>query len=166
VWSSICDTIVKSIIAIQPILAHAYGQCQLRPTTTEEAADLPFRCFELLGYDFLLDASGRPWLLEVNHSPSFSVDTPLDREVKEPLIRDTLQLARLDPRAVAKAQTVRAPPIGSLLPSRVALRKHHRPSEMLGQSTGKMPSSSAPEERKIPSHCQSFKPYFQRFGLN
>jgi tubulin polyglutamylase TTLL6/13 len=106
VWASICDAVVKSIIAVQPILAQAYAQCQLRPSTVEEAADLPFRCFELLGYDFLLDAAGRPWLLEVNHSPSFHIDTPMDRVVKIPLIRETLQLARADPKAVAKAQTV------------------------------------------------------------
>ena len=34
----------------------------------------------------------RPWLLEVNHSPSFTTDMAVDRRVKEALLRDTLQL--------------------------------------------------------------------------
>ena len=35
-----------------------------------------------------------PWLLEVNHSPSFTTDMAVDRRIKEALLRDTLQLVR------------------------------------------------------------------------
>lgn len=35
--------------------------------------------------------------MQVNHSPSFSIDTPLDLKVKEALITDTLKLVRMDP---------------------------------------------------------------------
>lgn len=34
-------------------------------------------------------------MLQVNHSPSFHTDSPLDKEVKEGLLYDTLQLIDL-----------------------------------------------------------------------
>jgi hypothetical protein len=46
----------------------------------------------------MLDKELRPWLLEINHSPSFSTDTPFDRKVKMELIRDTITLLHLHPK--------------------------------------------------------------------
>jgi hypothetical protein len=43
-----------------------------------------------LGFDILLDEIARPWLLEVNHAPSFATDSPLDHAIKYDLIHDTL----------------------------------------------------------------------------
>mmetsp|Transcript_8661 Transcript_8661/g.13435 ORF Transcript_8661/g.13435 Transcript_8661/m.13435 type:complete len:386 (+) Transcript_8661:1806-2963(+) len=37
----------------------------------------------------------KPWLLEVNHSPSFQADSPLDFNLKKNLIRDTLHMLNL-----------------------------------------------------------------------
>lgn len=51
-------------------------------------------CFELLGFDILLDKHGKAWLLEVNHAPSFNVDTPLDQKVKRQLLSDTFKLLK------------------------------------------------------------------------
>lgn len=52
-------------------------------------------CFEILGFDVLIDKQGEPWLLEVNHAPSFNCDTALDARVKKNLLRDTFRILNL-----------------------------------------------------------------------
>ncbi|KNC54186.1 tubulin tyrosine ligase [Thecamonas trahens ATCC 50062] len=52
--------------------------------------------FELYGYDVLLDDELRPWLLEVNASPSMSAENQEDYNLKFGLISDTLALLNLD----------------------------------------------------------------------
>ena len=46
-------------------------------------------CFEILGFDVLIDADTKPWLLEVNQAPSFQTDSALDYQVKKALMKDT-----------------------------------------------------------------------------
>ena len=43
----------------------------------------------------MLDNFCRPVLLEVNHSPSFGTDSPLDYKIKSELITDTIRLLGL-----------------------------------------------------------------------
>ena len=49
-------------------------------------------CFELLGFDIILNSDLTPMLLEVNHAPSFATDSPLDYEVKKNLFVDMFNL--------------------------------------------------------------------------
>lgn len=51
------------------------------------------RCFELYGYDLLIDERLKPWLIEVNASPSLTCTTEEDRRLKDRVIRDTLAVA-------------------------------------------------------------------------
>lgn len=81
-------TIIKTICAVQPQLAHIYRSCQ--PDDLENSM-----CYELLGFDIIFDRSLKPWILEVNHSPSFSTDSPLDFKIKKNLIADTIKLLNL-----------------------------------------------------------------------
>ena len=49
-------------------------------------------CFELLGFDIILQEDLKPILLEVNHAPSFNTDSVLDYEVKKKLFKDMFTL--------------------------------------------------------------------------
>ncbi|KAI5618863.1 tubulin polyglutamylase TTLL5 isoform X1, partial [Silurus asotus] len=49
-------------------------------------------CFELYGFDVLIDSNLKPWLLEVNLSPSLACDTPLDLKIKASMISDMFSL--------------------------------------------------------------------------
>ena len=40
----------------------------------------------------MIDHKLNPYLLEINYTPSFTADTPLDRYIKKSLIADTLNL--------------------------------------------------------------------------
>ena len=54
-------------------------------------------CFELLGFDIIIDDKMKPWLLEVNSSPAMSMETDVDHQVKPALLRDTIGLNSFEP---------------------------------------------------------------------
>jgi tubulin polyglutamylase TTLL6/13 len=47
-------------------------------------------CFEILGFDVMLDEELNPYILEINHDPSFETDAVIDFKVKRKLIQDTI----------------------------------------------------------------------------
>lgn len=49
-------------------------------------------CFEVYGYDIIITEDLKPWLIEVNASPSLSHTTVADRIMKTRLIDDTLNI--------------------------------------------------------------------------
>lgn len=55
-------------------------------------------CFEVLGFDIMIDHKLNPYLLEINYTPSFTTDTPLDRLIKKNLIEDTLNILDISDR--------------------------------------------------------------------
>jgi tubulin polyglutamylase TTLL6/13 len=87
-WDEIKKMVIKTFCSVQPILAHSYKSCQ---------PDEPYNnmCFEILGIDIMFDHKLKPWLLEVNHTPSFTTDTPLDRMIKKNVIKDALKIMNI-----------------------------------------------------------------------
>lgn len=90
-WSDIKDIIIKTLIAGQPHLQHEYRMAQPHNLSNN-------MCFEILGFDFMIDSNDKVYLLEINHTPSFSTETPLDELIKSNLIRDTLNLMNINSR--------------------------------------------------------------------
>ena len=72
VWHSIVDVVCKSLYCVQDVIPW-------HPSA-----------FELFGYDVLIDSDLKPWLIEVNSSPSLARDNALDHEIKDALLRDVL----------------------------------------------------------------------------
>lgn len=52
-------------------------------------------CFEIFGFDIILDSKMQPLLLEVNQAPSFATDSPLDYEIKRKLFVDMFSMLNL-----------------------------------------------------------------------
>jgi len=52
-------------------------------------------CYEIFGFDILLDSDLKPWLVEVNLSPSLSADSPLDMTIKANLCNDTFNMVQV-----------------------------------------------------------------------
>ncbi|KPA76950.1 tubulin-tyrsoine ligase-like protein [Leptomonas pyrrhocoris] len=82
VWHQVSMTIVKTILAAQPSIARVYDSCF--PTGYNDG----YCCFEVLGFDILIDHKMKPWLMEVNHTPSFATETPLDMDIKSKLLTE------------------------------------------------------------------------------
>lgn len=53
-------------------------------------------CFELYGYDIIIDAELRPWLLEVNASPSLTANTNEDYAMKTEMLHGMLDIIDMD----------------------------------------------------------------------
>uniref|UniRef100_A0A8C5WBP4 Tubulin--tyrosine ligase-like protein 5 n=1 Tax=Leptobrachium leishanense TaxID=445787 RepID=A0A8C5WBP4_9ANUR len=69
------DLIIKTIISAEGPIVEA---CR---------SILPQKgnCFELFGFDVLIDENLKPWLLEINRSPALECGSPLDKKIKDTL---------------------------------------------------------------------------------
>lgn len=82
-WEKIKDIVIKTVIASEPYV-NSLMKVNVRSS---------YSCHELFGFDIMLDENLKPWILEVNISPSLHSNTALDVAVKGQMIRDLLNLA-------------------------------------------------------------------------
>lgn len=86
VFDRIEDIVIKTIIsAEQHIFKSLQSSVKYRDT-----------CFEILGFDILLDSFLNPWLLEVNTSPSFATESKLDFELKSKILTEAFNIVGIN----------------------------------------------------------------------
>ena len=88
-WERIRRLIIKAFCAVQPKISQHYKSCD--PSQVAKS-----KCFEILGFDVILDKKMKPWLLEINYTPSFTADTPLDKRIKEGCVKEALDLMNIN----------------------------------------------------------------------
>lgn len=81
-WDQIIDIIIKTIISCEtPMTRLSHANCKN-----------DYSSYELFGFDIILDENFKPWILEVNITPSLKSESNLDTSVKFRVIKDMFNL--------------------------------------------------------------------------
>ena len=154
------EVIVLTLLSVHPFLVHTYK-------TVFKNEDKKSRCFEILGFDILIDEDLKPWVLEVNHSPSLSCDSPFDRQLKDSVITGALKILNIDPHFIEKIQ--RAEREKTLLRLGTPTKNSHQDDVVFNVKTELEIAKTQTQWKLIypvePSH-PSYSTYQQVVGLN
>lgn len=87
VFGGIKDVIIKSLISIEPHIVNNFNRFTKHKNT----------CFEVYGFDVIVDAKLKAWILEVNVCPSFSSSSYLDKKIKTMMLCDAFHCVGFQP---------------------------------------------------------------------
>ncbi|XP_064626270.1 tubulin polyglutamylase TTLL7-like isoform X2 [Lineus longissimus] len=133
-WKSITDIIVKTLIVAEPHLLHAYRMCRPGQVSGSDSV-----CFEVLGFDIIMDRKLKPWLLEINRSPSFGTDEQIDLQIKSGVLDDAFRLLNI--RASDKKRNIAAQ-------KAEAQRRLFRPNKRIDNDQSELNKKRQSVERK------------------
>lgn len=77
-FNDIQDIVLKSLFSVQKVIVNDR------------------HCFELYGYDILIDDNLKPWLIEINANPSLTANTDKDSEMKIKMLDDMCTILDLE----------------------------------------------------------------------
>lgn len=77
-FSDIQDIVMRSLFSVQKAIVNDR------------------HCFELYGYDILIDDTLKPWLIEINANPSLTANTSKDNEMKVKMLDDMLTILDIE----------------------------------------------------------------------
>lgn len=82
-WAALRNLVLRTVLTGENVINQM----------TKANVNSRYNTFELFGIDVILDSELKPWLLEVNISPSLHSSSPLDLHVKSPLVTALLNTA-------------------------------------------------------------------------
>lgn len=93
-WEEIVDIIIKTVVCCEGPMARLSNQNCKNDYTS----------YELFGFDIILDQNFKPWILEVNITPSLKSESHLDTSVKFRVIKDMFNIVgyNLPPLSIAE----------------------------------------------------------------
>lgn len=84
-WQRIENVCILTIISIQNFMTKSsHNKCP--------SLGLP-RCFQILGFDILIDKDLKPWILEVNYRPSLEYDIEAEKQLKIEMLASAMKIA-------------------------------------------------------------------------
>jgi hypothetical protein len=90
-WDKITELVGKTLGVVAPHVLASAGEIPGKTNYLD-------RCFQLLGFDVLLDSDFQPHLLEINSHPSLLTDAPIDMYVKTQVVQPLVRMIALDAR--------------------------------------------------------------------
>jgi tubulin polyglutamylase TTLL4 len=81
-WEQIYDLIIKSILSSERYISYY----------TKDNSQKINRSFEIFGYDVMIDDKLKPWLMEINLSPSLSLESNMDIKLKTKLVTEMFNM--------------------------------------------------------------------------
>lgn len=88
VWEQCRGIVAKTLIAVEPRMNTSAKVYVPHPESS---------CFELFGFDIMVDQKMRCWLIEVNTGPSLNGSSPLDMRIKSNMIADLIHMIGAPP---------------------------------------------------------------------
>jgi len=173
------DTVNRLMNDIESIIIHSLLSVQKVMINDKH-------CFELYGYDILIDKHYAPWLIEVNASPSLTANTMQDYDMKFGMLDDVLTLIDIEKYLGGHEQQIGgfdllyregmrySPPSGSVFTSYLGCHNNRlqqlerlakaRAWELGKDCKGARPESAPYEEFDGPRIARPYPPSYAKHG--
>ncbi|EGD76014.1 hypothetical protein PTSG_00722 [Salpingoeca rosetta] len=155
VWDNICDIVIKTLLSVDSVINSAVKfNCKSRRV-----------CHELFGFDIMLASNLKPYLIEVNISPSMASSSPLDKDIKGERCARKGDLDRLVPSPTFEShfRFMDTPRYYNMLLCEWSKRYHLSPGkgveflQTIGEEALARAQSGSTRTRQLPSsHATSF----------